>query len=64
MVLAKHDPKGGWHIDTLILAVSGEGTNNMTLRNYRRRLKEDSKQFLAIGIEIRNSRIKRATTAR
>lgn len=36
----------------------------MTLRNYRRRLKEDSKQFLAIGIEIQNSRIKRATTAR
>lgn len=60
----KHDPLGGWYMDTLIMAVCGEGTSNMTLRNYRRRLKEDAGKLLEIGIEINSSRIKRVTTAR
>ncbi len=52
-------------MDTLILAVCGEGTSNLsTLRNYRRRLKEDSVQLLEIGIDLNGSRIKRVTTAR
>lgn len=51
-------------MDKLIMAVCGEGTSNMTLRNYRRRLKEDAGQLLEIGIEIKSSKIKRVTTAR
>ena len=60
----RNNPLGGWYMDTLILAVCGEGTSNMTLRNYRRRLKEDSVQLLEIGIDLNGSRIKRVTTAR
>lgn len=61
----KHDPSGGWHMDTLIRAVCGKETVSMTLRNYRRRLKEDAELLLEIGIEINNSyRVKRVTTAR
>lgn len=60
----KHNPSGGWYMDKLIMAVCGEGTSNMTLRNYRRRLKEDAGQLLEIGIEIKSAKIKRVTTAR
>lgn len=61
----KHDPSGGWHMDTLIRAVCGKEAVSMTLRNYRRRLKEDAELLLEIGIEINNSyRVKRVTTAR
>ena len=61
----KHEPAGGWHLDTLIRAVSGETANNMTLRNYRRRLREDANGLLEIGIEIDASdRVKRVTAAR
>ncbi len=60
----RNNPLGGWYMDTLILAVCGEGTSNMTLRNYRRRLKEDAVQLLEIGIDLNGSRIKRVTTAR
>lgn len=61
----KHEPAGGWHLDTLIRAVSGETANNMTLRNYRRRLREDANGLVEIGIEIDDTdRVKRVTAAR
>ncbi len=61
----KHDPSGGLHMDTLIRAVCGKEAGSMTLRNYRRRLKEDAGLLLEIGIEINNSyMVKRITTAR
>lgn len=61
----KHDPAGGWHLDTLIRAVGGEDVSSMTLRNYRRRLKEDAASLIKVGIEIdATDRVKRVTAAR
>ncbi|MEH6498705.1 MAG: ABC transporter ATPase [Pseudoalteromonas distincta] len=61
----KHDPAGGWHLDTLIRAVGGEAVNSMTLRNYRRRLREDAAGLVEVGIEIdARDRVKRVTPAR
>lgn len=62
----KHSPHGGWHMDTVLRAVCGENANSMTLRNGRRRLKEDAERLTELGIEIDadNNRVKRATAAR
>ncbi|HEQ1688469.1 TPA: ABC transporter ATPase [Pseudomonas aeruginosa] len=61
----RHDPAGGWHLDTLIRAVGGEAVNSMMLRNYRRRLKDDTAGLIEIGIEIdATDRVKRVTAAR
>lgn len=48
----RHDPAGGWHLHTLIRAVGSDSVSNMTLRNYRRRLKEDAAGLIQLGIEI------------
>lgn len=61
----KHSPVGGWHLDTLLRAVFGENAPSQTIRNGRRRLKEDAELLLSIGIEINDDyRVKRFTTAR
>lgn len=61
----RHSPAGGWHLDTLIRSVGGEAVDSMTLRNYRRRLKDDLSGLINIGIEIdAKDRVKRVTAAR
>lgn len=61
----KNDPKGGWHIDTLIHAVSGADSSSQAMRDGRRRLKEDAERLANLGIEIDdNNRVKRGTAAR
>jgi hypothetical protein len=53
-------PKGGWHLDTLLKAVCGENVSSQNIRNGRRRIKEDAELLLKIGITIdENNRIKR-----
>jgi hypothetical protein len=61
----KHDPAGGWHVDTLLRAVCGEDASSSTMRNGRHRLKQDIEGLEALGIELTpDKRIKRATGAR
>lgn len=61
----KNVPPGGWHIDTLIKAVSSETASSSFMRNCRHRLKQDAENLKAIGIEITDgNRLKRFTTAR
>ncbi|WP_424624713.1 ABC transporter ATPase [Achromobacter marplatensis] len=61
----RRDPVGGWYLDTLLRAVCGATASSMTLRNYRRRLKEDVAGLMEIGIEIdATDRVKRVTAAR
>ncbi|HBA5868869.1 TPA: ABC transporter ATPase [Escherichia coli] len=61
----RHDPAGGWHLDTLLHAVGGEAISNMMLRKYRGRIKEDAAGLLEIGIEMDAAdRVRRATAAR
>ena len=61
----KHAPIGGWHLDTLLHAVCNAPVSKVTLRNYRRRLREDVEGLLEIGIEIDASdRVRRVTGAR
>ena len=59
----KHQPAGGWLVDTLINAVAGS-TNSQDLRNARRRLKEEAEGLRDFGIEIDGDRVKRVTPAR
>lgn len=54
----KIEPRGGWYIDTLILAVAGE-IKGKPLRDARARIKEDAPRLLAMGITIDGDRIKR-----
>lgn len=61
----KHEPSGGWHMDTLIRAVCGEDAKAKTMANARARIKKDSEQLREIGIEITDdNRVKRLTAAR
>lgn len=61
----KHQPYGGWHLDTLIRAVCGEDAKAKTMANARARVKKDSEQLKEIGIEIADgNRVKRLATAR
>lgn len=58
-------PKNGWHLDTLLHAVCGESAKSMTIRNGRRRVKDDAVLLQAMGIEVtQENRVKRATNAR
>lgn len=61
----KNDPVGGWHLDTLIKAVSGDGVSSKAMNNHRTRIKEDTIKLRSIGIEIDpENRVKRLTAAR
>lgn len=58
-------PAGGWHLDTLLCAVGGKKIDSMTLRNYRRRIREDTNGLAEVGIEVDvENRVKRVTAAR
>ena len=48
----KHDPAGGWHLDTLIHAVSGGNLSNKEMTNCRYRLKRDAAELRKMGIDI------------
>ena len=48
----KHDPIGGWYLDTLIRAVSGENLGNAEMANCRHRLKRDAADLRKMGIDI------------
>lgn len=61
----KHDPAGGWHLDTLIRAVSADEVSSKMMCNCRYRLKEDAERLREMGIEIdAENRVKRLTAAR
>ena len=61
----KHDPAGGWHLDTLLRAVCGEDAKSQTMRDGRRRIREDLEQLAKLGIHLNDeNRISRGTTAR
>ena len=59
----KRDPMGGWHLDTLINAVSGI-VSNQSMRDNRRRLRNDKEGLLELGIHIEAGRVRRGTSAR
>lgn len=61
----KRDPAGGWHLDTLIKAVSGAGVSSKTMSNHRTRIKEDVVKLRCLGIDIDSeNRVKRLTGTR
>lgn len=61
----KNDPVGGWHLDTLIRAVSADEVSSKTMSNCRYRLKDDTDRLREMGIEIDSeNRVKRLTVAR
>lgn len=56
----KHDPAGGWHVDTLLRAVCGERATKKAIRNGRYRLQQDYERLSQMGIEITpDGRVKR-----
>lgn len=57
----KVEPTGGWYIDTVIVAVTGEASSQ-TMRDARRRLKEDAEKLRQIGLVIDGDRIKKKGT--
>lgn len=59
----KNEPSGGWKQDTLIRAVAGE-VSSQSMRDARRRLKQDESGLQEIGVVIQNGRVMRGTTAR
>ena len=63
----KTEPVGGWYLDTVIVAVSGQ-IPSQAMRDARRRLKSDNHELNAIGLVLENDRImkcrKRGTAAR
>lgn len=52
----KNQPNGGWHIDTLIRAVSGENANKKAIHNGRYRLRQDADLLDEIGIDITSTK--------
>lgn len=55
------EPQGGWHLDTVIMAVAGKA-NSQGLRDSRRRLKEDADKLRAIGLVLDGDRIRKKRT--
>ncbi|MGU5617520.1 ABC transporter ATPase [Aeromonas caviae] len=61
----KHDPAGGWHLDTLIRAVCGESISSKEIINSRYRLKRDAADLRKLGIDIdEDNRVSRLTAVR
>ena len=52
------EPRGGWHVDTLIEAVAGTLASK-GMRNARLRLKEDVAGLLELGVVLDGSRVRR-----
>ncbi|HDU8494899.1 ABC transporter ATPase [Morganella morganii] len=60
----KNNPPGGWYLDTLLVAVSGNDVNAKTMSNYRSRIKDDIERLREIGVDISSvNRVKRLTGA-
>ncbi len=60
-----NNPSGGWHLDTLLIAVSGNDISAKTMSNYRTRIKDDIESLRVIGVDINSkNRVKRLTRAR
>lgn len=58
-------PAGGWHLDTLIRAVSGSDLSGTALRNARRAVHADTRQLRESGVQISpDNRITRVAAAR
>ena len=56
------EPRGGWHIDGLILIV-GAGGSSQTLRDRRRELRRDSLGLLKLGLLLEGGRLRRCDAA-
>ena len=54
----KKEPLGGWYLDTVIVAVSGQ-LSGQSMRDARRRLKNDSNELDGIGLVLEGKRIRR-----
>ena len=54
----KIEPLGGWYIDTAIMAVAGR-SGSQTMRDGRRRLKEDADELKALGLILDGDRIRK-----
>ena len=54
----KVEPIGGWYLDTVIVAVSGQ-LSSQAMRDARRRLKSDSNELDGIGLVLEGDRIKK-----
>ena len=48
----KTQPKGGWHLDTLIRAVCGKDAKSSSMRNARLRFKEDLPRLKEVHISL------------
>ena len=63
----KSTPNGGWHVDTALRAVLGDqekdGSTSMSMRDGRRRLKEDAEALKAAGILLADDRIHKGSVA-
>lgn len=55
----KRAPAGGWTLDGLIRAVSGEELSEQQLRDRRREVRGDSDALAGLGIEIEAGRVRR-----
>lgn len=58
----KVEPKGGWHWDTVIVAVVGKVASK-AMRDARARLKEDAAGLRAIGLILDGGRIRKKGTS-
>ncbi len=54
----KTAPRGGWNLDGLIRAASGE-LNDQQLRDRRREIRADAEALAAIGVQIEGGRVSR-----
>jgi len=52
------EPRGGWHVDTLITAVTGE-VGSTAMRNARRYLQEDAEELRALGITFAGGKVRK-----
>lgn len=59
----KREPSGGWHTDTVIVAVSGQ-ISSQAMRDARFRLKSDADELKAIGLILEGQRIRKRPTGK
>jgi len=58
----KNAPIGGWHLDTVIVAVAGTVTSK-AMRNARFRLREDADELKTLGLVLDGQRVKKTRPA-
>lgn len=58
----KKAPIGGWHLDTVIVAVAGTVTSK-AMRNARFRLREDADELKTLGLVLDGQRVKKTSPA-